>query len=207
MSRIIAVNGSARQNGTTAKLLSRFLDECEKLGAETHLLHVGALMRQQRVPFCTACSSPCLGQCTRGTGLEEAYELLASSDAVMIGTPVYYSNVSAQLKAFFDKSRFWRLSGAFTDLLGAVLVTGGATYGGQENTAASLHAMMLVHGMIIIGDGAREADPGHHALYGGPEADNDPTLLARLPIVARRMVGLCGNLARSGGREIGNHYR
>lgn len=197
MSSIVAVNGSARQNGVTAALLTRFLDECAALGAETEMIHVGTLMQRQRMPFCTACTSPCDGRCLLGSELAQAYDMLERADGVLFGTPVYYSNVSAQLKAFFDKSRRWRLSGSFTDLLGAVLVTGGAVYGGQENTAAALQAMMLVHGMIVIGDGAREADPGHHALYGGPDAESDPYLRSRLRIAARRMVGLCDRLGRS----------
>jgi len=37
--------------------------------------------------------------------LEEAYEILKKADAIVMGSPVYFGSVSAQLKAFFDKTR------------------------------------------------------------------------------------------------------
>jgi len=69
------------------------------------VLEVGELLNSVKNPFCVVCSNPCSGICYKGTKLEEAYEILKKADAIVMGSPVYFGSVSAQLKAFFDKTR------------------------------------------------------------------------------------------------------
>ena len=102
---IVGLNGSPNKDGNTKFLLNTVLEEAKNLGAKTMILEVQELLDSTKNPFCVVCSNPCSGVCYEGTKLEEAYETLKRADAIVMGSPVYFGSVSAQLKAFFDKTR------------------------------------------------------------------------------------------------------
>ena len=83
---------------------------------------------------------------------------LASSDAVIVGSPVYFGNMSGEIKTFFDN---WGLTSKFDlfrerkmrNKIGAAFATGGAISNGKEVTMLSILAAMLVNQMIAVGGG------------------------------------------------------
>ncbi|HIE12408.1 MAG TPA: flavodoxin family protein [Desulfotomaculum sp.] len=158
---ILALNGSPRPDGGTAQLLSAALDEAASMGASTVLLQAVEGLQELKFPYCIHCSSPCRGMCYQGTKLEEMFELLGRSDGLIIGSPVYFGTVSAPLKAFWDKTRRLRKEKALINVVGGGVVSGGSRFGGQEPTLQVLVAMMLSHGMTVVGDGHSDGDPGH----------------------------------------------
>lgn len=158
---ILALNGSPRPDGGTAQLLSAALDEAASMGASTVLLQAVEGLRGLEIPYCIHCSSPCRGVCYQGTKLEEMLELLGRSDGLIIGSPVYFGTVSAPLKAFWDKTRRLRKEKALINVVGGGVVSGGSRFGGQELTLQVLAAMMLSHGMTVVGDGHSDGDSGH----------------------------------------------
>ncbi len=195
MLRVIGLNGSPRKDGSTAYLLDRALKIAEGEGAETSLIHVNPLLQSQKYPYCLACSSPCSGACYRGSALEEAFRRLAHADAVIIGSPVYFGTVSAQLKGFWDKSRKLRSAQSLLNTVGAAVTTGGARFGGQETALKTLHDMMLVQGMILVGDGHASADAGHQGCCAGAPASADENALRRIELLARRVVEVARSTA------------
>ena len=68
---------------------------------------------------------------------------------------------------------------------------GSSRYGGQETTIKALHDIMLVHGMIIVGDGYFEKDCGHHGVCAQKPALADDNALNRAEILGKRMVEVC----------------
>lgn len=71
-----------------------------------------------------------------------------------MATPVYMGSMTSQAKAFLDRSVLYRRNGfLFKNKLGAVLTVGGSRNGGQELTIQAVHAAMMIHDMIIVGDG------------------------------------------------------
>jgi len=185
---VIGLNGSPRKDGSTAYLLELALKRARQDGAETELIHVEPLLQSQKYPYCRACSSPCSGACYRGSVLEQAFRQLAQADAVIIGSPVYFGTVSAQLKGFWDKSRKLRSAQGLLNTVGAAVTTGGARFGGQETTLKALHDMMLIQGMILVGDGHASADAGHHGCCAQAPASGDENAVSRIEILARRVV-------------------
>lgn len=186
--RVIGLNGSPRKEGSTAYLLDLALKTARREGAETELIHVLPLLQEQKHPYCRACSSPCSGSCYRGSALDQAFRKLAQADALIVGSPVYFGTVSAQLKCFWDKSRKLRSAQALLNTVGAAVTTGGARFGGQETTLRALHDMMLVQGMILLGDGHASADAGHHGCCSQAPASDDKNAVKRIEILARRVV-------------------
>ena len=131
---------------------------------------------------------PCSGACYRGSELETAYRRLAAADALILGSPVYFGTVSAQLKAFWDKTRKLRSELALLNTVGAALAVGAARFGGQETTLKALFDMMLVQGMLIVGDGHRSGDAGHQGACAHQPAAEDQNAARRVSLLAQRVV-------------------
>ena len=87
---------------------------------------------------------------------EVATDDLLSSDAVIVGSPVYFGNMSGEVKTFFDN---WLLKfGVFRDFkmrnkVGGAFVTGAAVSNGKELTMLAILEAMLVNQMIVAGGG------------------------------------------------------
>ena len=188
---IVGINGSPDKEGNTAYLLNSILKNINSQGAETKVLNAGELLQSCENKFCIACSSPCSGVCYEETKLEESFEILKKADGIIIGSPVYFGTVSAQIKSFFDKTRKLRTEKALYNTIGAGITVAASKYGGQETTIRTIHDMMLVHGMIIIGDGFRDADCGHYGVCAHRPSDTDANADKRYQVLAKRMVEVC----------------
>jgi NAD(P)H dehydrogenase (quinone) len=93
---------------------------------------------------------------------------LLGADAVIMGSPTYFGQMSANLKALIDESVkvHKRLSGK----VGAAFTSSGGTASGAETTLLSIVQAMLIHGMVISGHAA-----GRHygvAVAGSPKTED-----------------------------------
>jgi NAD(P)H dehydrogenase (quinone) len=81
---------------------------------------------------------------------------LQSSDAVIVGSPVYFGNMSGEVKTFFDN---WTLKfGLFQDRkmrnkVGAAFATGASVSNGKEVTMLTIMAAMLINQMVVVSGG------------------------------------------------------
>jgi NAD(P)H dehydrogenase (quinone) len=83
---------------------------------------------------------------------------LVSSDAVIVGSPVYFANMSGEVKTFLDN---WGLQSKFDlfrerkmrNKVGGAFATGAAISNGKEVTMLTIHAAMLVNQMVIVSGG------------------------------------------------------
>jgi NAD(P)H dehydrogenase (quinone) len=83
-------------------------------------------------------------------------EDLFGSDAIVVGSPVYWSNMAGEVKTFFDNWQF--KFGVFPDFkmknkVGAAFATGGQVSSGKEVTMLSILAAMLGNYMIVVSGG------------------------------------------------------
>jgi len=76
---------------------------------------------------------------------------LPGADAIIVGTPTRFGNLSAQMRNFFDQTGGLWVKGALEGKVGSVFTSTGTQHGGQETTIASVHWTLLHHGMIIVG--------------------------------------------------------
>lgn len=81
---------------------------------------------------------------------------LFSADAVVVGSPVYWSNMSGEVKTFFDNWQF--KFGVFPEFkmknkVGAAFTTGGQISSGKEITMLTILAAMLGNQMIVVSGG------------------------------------------------------
>lgn len=73
-------------------------------------------------------------------------DFLAESEAVIFGTPVYFSSMSWELKKWFDHSYQINLNGK----LGAAFVTAQSPTGGADTAIMEMLRHMLVKGMMVF---------------------------------------------------------
>lgn len=83
-------------------------------------------------------------------------EDLFSADAVVVGSPVYWSNMSGEVKTFFDNWQF--KFGVFPEFkmknkIGAAFAVGGQVSSGKEVTMLTILAAMLGNQMIVVSGG------------------------------------------------------
>ncbi len=100
---VIGVNGSPRQGGNTAGLINEVLTAAGRTGAETRLLQLG---RMDLSP-CTACMAcKATSRCAVEDDMQDFYSAIESGDgphSLVVGTPIYFDHVSAQLKMWIDR--------------------------------------------------------------------------------------------------------
>jgi len=70
-------------------------------------------------------------------------------DGIIMGSPTYYGQMSAKLKALIDESV--EIHGKLEGKVGAAFTSSGGTTTGAETTLLSILQAMLVHGMIVQG--------------------------------------------------------
>jgi NAD(P)H dehydrogenase (quinone) len=71
-------------------------------------------------------------------------------DAIIIGSPTYYGEMSGKIKTLFDESV--EIHGQLEGKVGAAFTSAGGTATGAETTIISIIQAMLVHGMVVQGN-------------------------------------------------------
>ncbi len=157
--KIIGISASARRNKSTHFLLQKCLNQAkvtaEHLGKtlETELINLAPL----EIRGCVACGKCKKGVlCSQEDDFQPLIQKLADPDiaGIVLATPVYMGCMSSQAKAFLDRTVLYRRNGfMFKNIIGGVIAVGGSRNGGQELTIQAAHAAMMIHDMIIVGDG------------------------------------------------------
>ncbi len=185
---ILAVNGSPHADGNTARLLQEVIEAAKEEGVEGRTLQVMEVVKGQEMPFCVACSSPCREIChEKHPALAEACRLLEEASAVVLGSPVYFGTVTAQLKAFWDKTRAIRSRRSLVGKPAGAVAVGASRFGGQETTVRALHDMLLIQGMTVVGEGTEDSDAGHQGVCAQRPAVEDSYALERARILGKRL--------------------
>ena len=190
---IVALNGSHNKDGNTAFLLNRVLDFCRSEGAECELISVHDAVMSAKMPFCVACPGPCQKACYKGTLLDEAFQKVEKADFVLFGSPVYFGSMSAQMKAFFDKTRDPRARKAWLAKPMAAVSVGATKYGGQERTIDHIQSAALVSGMSILGNGS-ELGMGHFGVSAQKPANEDEYALKQCESLAKAIISRIKNV-------------
>ena len=76
---------------------------------------------------------------------------LVAADAVIVGSPTRFGNMSAQMRNFWDRTSSLWLNGALIGKPAGVFCSTASLHGGQETTLVSMMLTLLHHGMLIVG--------------------------------------------------------
>src|SRR3974377_1864254 len=104
--KVIAFNGSPRKDGNTNILINRVLRELESEGIETELVR----LCDKEIHGCIACF-----KCHDNQNLRCAVEHDAANDyierirkaqGIVLGSPVYFQDVTPEMKSLIDRAGF-----------------------------------------------------------------------------------------------------
>jgi len=148
---VLAVSGSPRAGGNTARLLRTVCDVLEGEGIATEMFHLGG----QAVRGCTACYACAENQDGRcvlpDDAVTECLEKMKAADGILLGSPTYFSDVTTEMKALIDRAGFACRTGG--DLLrrkvGAAVVA--VRRGGAIHAFDTLNHFFLISGMVVPG--------------------------------------------------------
>lgn len=100
--KIVVLNGSPRPNGNTAALIEAFSMGAEEAGHEV----INFLLHEMNIHGCKGCfgggkdpDSPCVQK----DDMEKIYPRYKEADIVVMASPLYYWNLSGQLRTAFDR--------------------------------------------------------------------------------------------------------
>ncbi|MCL2839343.1 MAG: flavodoxin family protein [Defluviitaleaceae bacterium] len=106
--KILAINGSPRKNKNTAILLENALQGAASKGAETETLHLYDYEFKGCIS-CFACkikNCPKPGICLYRDALAPILDKAMSADALVLGSPIYFENVTGMMRSFLERLMF-----------------------------------------------------------------------------------------------------
>jgi multimeric flavodoxin WrbA len=149
--KVVAISGSPRKGGNTARMLRRVLASLEAEGVETELIELAG----KKAQGCTAClkcrelkDRRCHG---RNDAINECIAKVDEADGVIVGSPVHFADISAETKALIDRLGY--VAGANPGMLERKVAAAVVA----ERRAGAVHAfdsimhMFLIREMLIAG--------------------------------------------------------
>jgi len=144
--KVIGVSGSARKNGNTATLLRAAFEPLSEAGVECELIELAG----RTVAGCTACGvcrkkrdGRCHGRRDDGNAV---IEKMAEADAILLGSPVYFADVTAEMKALIDRAGYVARGNEnmFARKPGAAVIA--------VRRAGAIHAFDTINHFFLIGE-------------------------------------------------------
>ena len=106
--KVIAFNGSPREDWNTATLLEKALEGAASQGAETELIHLYDL-DYKGCKSCFECKTiggESYGRCSVKDDLTPFLERIEEVDAIILGSPFYFGTASGEMRSFMERLMF-----------------------------------------------------------------------------------------------------
>lgn len=102
--KVVALNGSPKKEGNTYQALQIVCEQLEERGIETEIVQVGS----KNIRACLACNQCAKNQneqCSiKGDDVNDWIQKMKNADGILLGSPVHFSSMAANMKAFLDRS-------------------------------------------------------------------------------------------------------
>ena len=103
--RILAINGSYRDDGITDQAVANIIDELQTLGADVEQVR----LRDYPIEFCLNCRE-CMqqpgeapGHCVHNDGMAELVQKIEAADGYVLAAPTNFYSVTAIFKRFSER--------------------------------------------------------------------------------------------------------
>lgn len=111
MKKIIAINGSPRSGWNTDILIREAAAGAVSAGAEVEIIDLYKLEKFTGCVSCFGCKTEGhLGKCICKDGLADVLEKIRCADGLILGSPVYLGDISAGLRALYERLVFQFIS-------------------------------------------------------------------------------------------------
>jgi multimeric flavodoxin WrbA len=110
--KVIAINGGPRKNWNTGTLLQKAIDGAKSVGAETEIVHLYDLNFKgcQSCFSCKLKNKTQIGHCAMKDDLSVVLEKIAECDVLLLGSPIYFANVTGEMRSFLERFLFSKLA-------------------------------------------------------------------------------------------------
>jgi multimeric flavodoxin WrbA len=188
--KIIGINGSPRRDGNTGLLIKTVFAELEKEGIETEFIQLGGKV----VHGCTACGK-CReikdGRChIKNDLLNEITAKMIEADGMILGSPVYFADITPEMKALIDVSGYvTRGNGHLLKRkLGAAVIV--------ERRGGALHAFETINNFFLINQMIVPGSSYWNFAFGGKPGDvlNDEEGMQTMRTLGENMAWLLKKL-------------
>lgn len=196
--KILAINGSHRRGKNTAAMLNIVLEEAAREGAETELLE----LVDYNIKPCLSCNR-CLkkDECTiSDDDMVKIAKKMLAADGIVLGSPVYFSNVTGLMKNFMDRTRWMHMCvNVLHGKIGAALTHAGLRNGGQETTYDIMVRFMMSHGLYVVDCRSPEGSAINLGAMGAlyDSLDGDATIWRKSVLEDALAVQVCRELGRN----------
>jgi len=150
--KVVAINGSPRKNGNTRLLLEAVLEPLAKAGWETEYVQIGG-KTIQGCRACFKCWETKDNRCIFGGKdvFNEAFAKVLEADAVILGSPTYFADVSTEMKAFIDRAGFVAMANGckLAGKVGAAVVA--VRRGGATHVFDTINHLFFISQMVVPG--------------------------------------------------------
>jgi len=192
--QVVAFNGSPRKDGNTAALLNHVLKALEGEGIETELVQLaGYTLRGCRA--CRTCFRNRDQRCIRGEdGLNDCVQKMIAADGIILGSPTYFADLTAEMKALIDRAGYVSLAnGRFLRRkVGAAVVA--VRRAGSIHVFDSINHFFLINEMIVPGSTYWNMGIGREK----GEVEGDEEGVRTMVNLGRNMAWLLNQLAGGG---------
>ena len=149
--KVIGFNGSPRKDGNTTILMNYVFQEIEKEGIETELIQLSS----KAIHGCIACYK-CFDnlnqRCSvKNDAANEYIEKMMMAQGIVLGSPSYFQDVTAEMKALIDRAGFVGLANGkmYKNKVGAALSCFRRT--GGMHTFETMNHFFFSNEIIIAG--------------------------------------------------------
>ncbi len=146
----LAVNGSPRKGGNTEVLLEQVLKPLAAAGWETEVAHIGG-KKIQGCRACFHCAEKQDKRCVFEDDFTPVWDKLLRADAIILGSPCYFTDVTAEMKALIDRAGFIAATNGrlLRSKIGAGVIA--ARRGGATHAYDSINHLFLMSQMLVPG--------------------------------------------------------
>jgi len=193
--KIIGVSTSARMGKTTAAAVSLCLAAAKEAvdGVETELIELADLS----IPAQLAAGQPLREGETDDFPAVAAKLSDPAVAGIIVGSPVYFGNMSALCKAFIDRCITFRKDNfRLRDKVAGIVAVGSTRNGGQELTVQSIQAALQSQDLVVVGTGKPSARIGATLWNRDDTIDGDEFGQGTARDLGRRVAELAARLGR-----------
>ena len=180
--KVVAVIGSPRRRGNTATLVDAALEELQRSGCQCARI----VLADKRIEFCSGHVFCGERACPHDDDMAGILEQVYAADGLLLATPIYYENVSGQMKTFMDRNatRYYGDEHLTPKVVGLIAVAGESD---AEDTLAAMRRFVALSNpeeLPVVALGGLADKPG--------DAAEDAELMAKARALGRSMAERLG---------------
>jgi len=184
--KVVAFNGSGRKDGNTAILLNLVLDELKTEGIETEFIQLAGQTLSGCIN-CHQCSEKKNEKCAiMDDRVNEYIAMMKKAQGILLGSPVYISDMTANMKALIERSTIVSRSNGdlFKRKAGAAVIA--VRRAGATQVLSSINYFFLINQMIIPGSSYWNLGIGRNP----GEVKNDAEGIQTMKVLGQNMAWL-----------------